>query len=340
MSTQDIASATAACVGIPSSNSVYLTKDGKISAIGERLKKAADFAGVDEKDLADSLVKIGVDDTPQGLQLLDSDMASADVLEQSLSVLATIPVLKRKAAVAILKGADPFKKDPPEQKPAIPVLQEGSLSEIVKALRDIYKMKDRELIELYDKERDMEVEQELNRRAKNQPFIILKGIQYEPGKEMIDIEQSVEQLKRARKGYTVPAWVPGIDSRIVRVYRITELNPEDRIVELCPICGEILYKGYCSKCELNFSGVDDDSRAYVKLVAACEKFNAKSHSDRKALHASSTKGLGDLRTTWPSIAPTFEELKLTNNLPRLRMIKNIPATQVADPFHVSGNRSY
>jgi hypothetical protein len=134
--------------------------------------------------------------------------------------------------------------------------------------------------------------------------------------------------------------IPGKDKKIVRVYRITELNPDDRIVELCPICGEILYKGYCSKCELDFSGVGDDERSYVKLISNSEKFNARSHSDRKAVHASASKGLEDLRTTWPSIAPTFDDLKLTNSLPKLRMIKNIPATQVADPFHVSGNRSF
>jgi hypothetical protein len=134
--------------------------------------------------------------------------------------------------------------------------------------------------------------------------------------------------------------IPGKDKKIVRVYRITELNPDDRIVELCPICGEILYKGYCPKCELDFSGVGDDERSYVKLISNSEKFNAKSHSDRKAVHASASKGLEDLRITWPSIAPTFDDLKLTNSLPKLRMIKNIPATQVADPFHVSGNRQF
>jgi len=350
MSTQDNASAIAPSVDVsqiqPSSgNSVYLSKDGAISSIGERVKKASEFTGVTEKDLFECLKKIGIDDTPQGLQMLDSDIASADVLEKEITVFSLIPTLKRKAAVAILKGTDPFKKDPPEKKPSMPVVSvEGNaLSEVVKALRDIYKMKDKELLELYNKERDqLDVEQELDRRVKHQPFIILRGDKCELGKETpdLDIEASLDQLRRARRGYTVPSMVPIGENKVARVYRITELNPDDRIVEMCPICGEILYKGYCPKCELDFSGVDDDSRAYVKLVVNCEKFDVKCHSDRKAVHASASKNLANLRTTWPSISPTFDDLKATNSLPKLRMIKNMPAVQVADPFHVSGNRNF
>ena len=78
----------------------------------------------------------------------------------------------------------------------------------------------------------------------------------------------------------------------------------------------------------------------MKLVVNCEKFNVKSHSDRKAVHASASKNLSDMRITWPSISPTFDDLKATNSLPKLRMIKNMPAVQVADPFHVSGNRAF
>jgi hypothetical protein len=321
-----------------STTQVYLSKAGKVSPIGERVKKVSEFSGIDEKEIFDSLTKVGIDDTDEGLKLLNSDIASVEVLEQELSVLVRMPVLKRKAAIAILKGNDPFKKDPPERK--VNVVAPDAIAELARALRDIHKMKNEELIKLYDIERDLEVEQELNRRAKSQPFVILTGEQYEPGKEMIDITLSCEQLRRAGKGYTVPSMIPGPDKKIVRVYRITELNPDDRIVELCPVCGDILYKGYCPKCELNFSGVADDERAYVSLVVHCEKFNRSSHSDRKAVHASASKGLEDLKTTWPSIAPTFEDLKLTNSLPKLRMIKNIPATQVADPFHVSGHRSF
>jgi hypothetical protein len=349
MATQDVVSATAACVGTPvqissestsenSTTQVYLSKAGTLSSIGERVKKVSEFSGIDEKEIFDSLTKVGIDDTDEGLKLLNSDIASVEVLEQELSVLVRMPVLKRKAAIAILKGNDPFKKDPPERK--VNVVAPDAIAALTKALRNIGNMSDQELIDLYDRERDLSVEQEIDKRAKHQPVVILTGVMYEPGKEQIDLELTCDQLKRARKGYTIPSMIPGKDKKIVRVYRITELNPDDRIVELCPICGEILYKGYCPRCELDFSGIPDDERAYVSLIVHCEKFNRSSHSDRKAVHASASKNLENLKTTWPSIAPTFEDLKLTNSLPKLRMIKNIPATQVADPFHVSGHRSF
>ena len=315
------------------------------SELGKRVSKVASMLGMPTKIIEEKLTGSGVKDNEYGIKLLESSVVT---IEDIVRVLSTIPGyehdLSLRAAASILKGQDPFSKEPVNiVGPATDATVTPTATVLVNALKElrtIAQMKDRELLELYDKNREIEVEQELNRRAKNQPFVILRGERYEPGKEIISIDESMEQLKRAHKGYTVPTMVPGVDGKVVRVYRITELNPEDRIVELCPICGEILYKGYCSKCELNFAGVQDDERAYVHMIALSSNFNAKSHSDRKAIHASASKGLEDLRVTWPSIAPTFDDLKLTNNLPKLRMIKNIPAVQVADPFHVNGNRSY
>jgi hypothetical protein len=322
-----------------SSNSTTIVKYVKgDSPLFLRAQKVAELTGVDVQEILEFLQKIGIDDTEQGIQLLDSDVASAETLETEFSVFTKVPTLKRKAAVAILKGSNPFGRAPEDKK--VPVVNVDAIADALKAHRNIAQMKDRELIEIYDKDRDFEVEQELNRRAKGQRFVVLNGEKYEPGKEAIDIETSTELLKKIRKGFVVPTVIPGKDNKFFPVYRITELNPEDRIVELCPICGEILYKGYCDKCQVNFSGVGEDERAYVKLIVACEHFNSKSFSDRKAVHASASKGLEDLMITWPSIRPTFEELKLAGNLPKLRMIKNIPTEPVADPFHVSGHRTF
>jgi hypothetical protein len=311
------------------------------SELMNRARKAGEILEIPPKVIMETLNSNGIRDNQYGIKLLESATVT---LEDLMSALAKIQWtgggknrnLALKAAVIVLKGQDPFGAPP-----KVEVTKgDTSLYSALQGLRTISQMKDVELIELYDKSRDIEIEEELDRRAKHKNFVILSDEEHELGREKINIELTCEQLRKSRKGYTVPSMIPGKDKKIVRVYRITELNPDDRIVELCPICGEILYKGYCSKCELDFSGVGDDERSYVKLISNSEKFNARSHSDRKAVHASASKGLEDLRTTWPSIAPTFDDLKLTNSLPKLRMIKNIPATQVADPFHVSGNRSF
>jgi len=322
-----------------------VTPDKEKSELGKRVAKVAEMLGTHTKIIEERLTESGVKDNEYGIKLLESSVVSIeDIVRVLEKIVGHEQRFSLKAAASILKGQDPFAKATVEIGNTASGNYANSTAVVLvnalKDLRTISQMKDRELLELYDIDREVEVEQELNRRSKNQPFVILQGESYFPGKEIINIADSMEQLKRARKGYTIPTLVPGTNGKVVRVYRITELNPDDRIVELCPICGDILYKGYCSKCELNFAGVQDDERAYVKLVTSSGNFNAKSHSDRKALHASASKGMVDLRVTWPSIAPTFDDLKLTNNLPRLRMIKNIPAVQVADPFHVSGNRSY
>jgi hypothetical protein len=114
---------------------------------------------------------------------------------------------------------------------------------------------------------------------------------------------------------------------------------QDRIVELCPICGDAMYKGFCDKCQLNFGNVGPDERAYVKLIVDKTGFDPRSLSDRKAVHASASKGLSDLRLTWPCTAYLFDELKLTNDLPRLRIMSSKPSS-VADPFFNNGSRAF
>lgn len=305
--------------------------------INARVERASSLFNVSQSEISGFLLDIGVENSDEGFKLLESEVASDDILYNELSSkFPDKPILKRKATVAILKGKDPYKNDPPKKTP--PVVDMEKIAEALKPHRNVSQLKDRELIEMYDKERDEQIEVELNKRAKGQRFVVLKKEKYEPGKEAVDIEETTELLKRSRRMVN-PSFIPGSDGKVVPVYRITDLNVEDRIVEICPMCGEVLYKGYCEKCQLNFSSVEDDERAYINLIAHCESFNNKSYSDRKAVYASAIKGLEDLKVTWPSIWPTFQELKNVGNLPKLRMLKNMPS-QVLDPFHASGNRSY
>jgi hypothetical protein len=175
----------------------------------------------------------------------------------------------------------------------------------------------------------------------------LKG-KGEDGKDPIDIENSLDILKRARKMVT-PSFLPmGSDGAVSPIYPILSLNIQDRIIDICPICGESLFKGYCMKCQMNLGGVGgignvgigDDERAYMKLVSDSENFNKDAYADRKALYVSAISGLENLKKTWPSLIQKFEELKMTNSLPKLRVIVSRPSTVVKDPFFQDGNRSF
>lgn len=229
-------------------------------------------------------------------------------------------------------------------KPKMPSLEASQGTELTQVellarlMKDIHQLKDRELLDLYIREREYDVEQELHRRAKNQHWVVLKTGPNEPGKEAINVEASLDLLRSARRR-TNPTMFP-VGSAVVPVYRITELNLNDRMIELCPICGASLCRGYCEKCALNFSGVGDLEKGYVHMIAQSESFDRKSFSDRRAVWVSAGKGLEDLYKTWPSIIKKFEEAKATDTLPRLKIIESRPSAQVADPFHVSGHRQY
>lgn len=310
-------------------------------SFSDRVSKVSEILNVPSSTVSEILKKEGLEDTPSGISLLN---ASTTTVEDLIEILRTgIPEAKKlqiKAAASALKGDDPLQKNPePRVVNAVTTDQLAQpLMEFLKNSKPIQQWSDKELLERYAEKREYEVEQELNLRSKNQTFIILLAGKHEPGKEAIDIEASLELLKSARKR-TNPTMIHHGET-VVPVYRIAELNLQDRIMEICPICGQFLWKGYCEKCQVNFASVGDDERAYVKLISDSDRFNAGSFSDRKQLIASASKGIDDLKTTWPSIIKKFDELKLTGNLPRLRIVANRPSSTVADPYFQDGNRAF
>jgi len=329
--------------------------------LGDRVQKAAEILQIEVEKIEQALDCLGIEVGDEfSEKLIDAETTTEAMIQQRLVDFlghgVTHPSKAQKtarlaAAVAILKDRDPFKKDEPGQVVSLTDPSKSTGNQLVETVvkhldeaRPISQLKDRELLERYVQVRDFEMEQELSRRAKNQPFIVLKeNGKHEPGKEPIDVDASMDLLKSARKGRTNPTIVPyGADKdKVANVYRITELNLDDRKVEICPICGETLYKSYCEKCTLNWSSVDKDSRAYAWLVAKeSEQFRKDSYADRKALHASAVKGIEDLEKTWPSMSKAYRERKEADDLPKLVLIENRPSRQVADPFHVAGNRQW
>lgn len=314
-----------------------------------RAEQAAEILNIKSEEVLEMLSRIGINNSDMGLRLLDAWTTNEGDLVAMLAHAKEHakgdPLLKEKAAAAVLKGRDPFVVEEPgvieDQKSQSGNTVAEAIVKTIQGNRPYEQWKDRELLETYDKDRDMEIEDVLHRRAKCQPFIILKeNGTTNPGDEPIDIEESLEMLHAARRGRKNPTIYP-VGEVVKNVYKITELNIDDRVTELCPLCGEALYRGYCSSCEIQFKGIDDDARAYLRLIAESDNYvNVKSFSDRKALIASAMEGLDDLRKTWPSVSKMFDELKLTNSLPQLRIIQNLPRSQKADPFYQSGNRSY
>ena len=322
-----------------------------LTTITARFSKAAESLKLQECDLPlfkKLLSDVGIEEDDSGLKYLNSSMVTLEDLVETFKVAYEAKgKFCIKAAATYLKGKDPFAEDLPEVvKPATPEAHNttavDAIVQFIQGNKPIGQMTDTELLALWEKNRDEQTETELHRRAKGQAFVVLKAGTNTPGKEEIDTEYTLEMLKSARKRNN-PSIIPYRDNTFASVYKISELNLNDRVIETCPICGEILWKGYCEKCNSNFAGVGDDERAYVKLIVDSGNFQATSVSDRKAVVVSAAKGIEDLKMTWPSIFKKFEELKLTGNLPKLRRIANRPAqvpADIQDPFHVSGKRQF
>lgn len=302
-------------------------------SFSDRVSESSELLSVNTTDLVSDLEKSGITSDSTGESLLD---APTTTIEDLVCVMEKgcangIPNLKLKAAASILKGNSLAERKIPESQNKMPVIkaeeEKKTFAELLKEQRPIANWSDYELIERYAKEREHRIEQELNKRAKQQNFVVLKEGKFDPGKEEIDIDATLDLLKNARKR-TNPSTIPH-GNKFVQVYKITELNFDDRIIEFCPICNETLYKGFCEKCMSNFQGVGDDERAYVKLIVDSGNFSADSIADRRHMIISAKKGLEDLKITWPSLVKEFDELKLINNLPKLRLILNRPSTTIA-----------
>jgi hypothetical protein len=316
--------------------------------VESRVVKAAGILSIPsdefQKVVTDTL---GLEPDDFGVQILDADTTNEDFIYTALgSVLLTgekkYSELKLKAVAAILKGRDPFAKREEclvfsrtmDAATVMPTTEGQALAGMLQALRTPDQMKDRELLEAYSNDSEHNIEQELLKRSNGQHFVVLQD-GTEEGKQVIDIEATLELLKRTRK-ITVPSMLPHPQdpSKIIEVYRISQLNPEDNIVELCPFCDEVMYKGYCQKCNANFAAVGDEERAYVRLASEAETFDVKSASDRRALMVDAAKGVETLKQNWPGVWIRFRELKMTGELPKLRKLRVLPRSLKADPFGV------
>lgn len=341
-----------------------------LSTIESRVKEASKVLKVAEDSFQSTLrCAFGLELNEEGLKLLDAQTTTEQIIIETLSnsyvfigiagkggesIQLNAPLFKLKllAVAAILKGRDPFaKKEEPIQTTTIvnnvtPIkdntvgmdISTGKLIELSRSLKDPKQMKDRELLELYNEERDYEVGQEIHNRSKFQYVIVFLPGQEGKVKKEIDIELSLDLLKRSRRMVN-PSIIKQGDN-IVNVYRIPELDPEDQIFEICPICGEITCKNYCEHCGSDFSATGEDEKIFISLISKMDSFDKKSLSDRRAVLVSAGKGLADLKVTWPKVAREYDKLKLTGDLPKLKKIKTLPSSKPADPFNVSGNRSF
>lgn len=208
---------------------------------------------------------------------------------------------------------------------------ESKLEQLINNMKPIANWSDDELLHSYiETERD-DLEAELQRRSKGRRFVVLID---EQGVD-IDVPATLVMLKKARKN-DIPDMIKSPDGKVTFIYRVEEIHYTNRLRHECPFHEDsILFDDYCSQCEINFDGIELESRQLLRLISASV---ALSDMDKKNLVQSVRSNKTTLPSMYPRVFKEFNDLKLTGNLPslvRLEKPKTSNQHRKADPFSIS-----
>lgn len=310
-----------------------------------RIAESSKILGIPRSILKKTLQEIGVTADDSGAALLQSTAVTVDYLEHELSAALQentkqkIPALKVRVASDVLKNGSVAEKEAQKEK-EVELIKEKipgkefteTIAQLIGAQRPIKNWKDEELLTSYAETRDEEIALELNRRANGHPFIVLQSGETASETAKINISVSMDLLKRARKNIVQNSIA--VEGGPVPVYKINELDPQSLTAEVCPVCGERdLYRGYCDKCMISFENVSEEEKAFIYLVVRQGLISKDSLSDKQAILKLAAEGIDSLRKQWPTVSKTFDQLKASDDLPKLKRRRSTPA-QFKDPFNV------
>lgn len=309
-----------------------------------RIAESSKILGIPRSILKKTLQEIGITADDSGIKILQSNAVTVDYLEHELSTALQesankkVPAIKVRVASDILKNGseaekeEKVKADQEAIKEKIPGKEfTETVAQLLVAQRPIKNWKDEELLTNYAESRDEDIALELNRRANGHPFIVLHTGETASETAKINIAVSLDLLKRARKNIVQSSIA--VEGGPVPVYKINELDPQSLTAEVCPICGERdLYRGYCDKCMISFENIPEDAKAFIHLVVKEGLISRDSLSDKQAILKLATEGMDSLRKQWPTVSKLFDQLKASDDLPKLKRRRSTPA-QFKDPFN-------
>lgn len=300
----------------------------------ERIEKASKYLDITTKKLTSILKNEGIDD----IELLDANTTTFIDMECILteSNNGKAPRLKIKMASSILKGDDPL-ADKKEEIRELPNKKSDSsvLADLIKSQRPLPQRSDEEILKEYITTDREDLESELQRRAKNRPFVIMK----EDSKNEVDIDASLVMLKKARKEI-IPSSYQTANKKLIRIYKIEEYHKDNRVRNDSPIRpGVTLFDGFCPVSNQNFTKVSDSARKMLRLIY--NDLGEQSRLDETRLvEVAENEGVEGLGKIFPEIYETYLNWKETDNLPSLKVLAPLESKK-ADPFHIKNNhRTY
>jgi len=303
--------------------------------LSERVSKASELSKVSIEHLLEKLELLGIEDNDHAISLLESESAPEDVLKEGLKDLG-LPVIILNAVIKILKHGDVSAEKEYVASPINEAIKEQEAIRSSKSLEEVFsnvmasnkpisQYSDEELVTKYATTGDGELEAELIKRAKGSRFIA--SPYKEGGVDEIDVPATLRLLKKARRGEVFPSEFVDESGKMFRIFSVQEFSPEGRVVEMSPLSPKTaLFDGYCSATSINFSGITDDCRAFMRIVldqteAKGAGYQLSASDKRDLISVARSKGIGSLKVMYPDLAVVFDEMKSIDDLPRLKKLR-------------------
>jgi len=288
------------------------------NVLTKRVEEASKVMKITEDAVWTGLAQIGIEKgDADALALLDAE-TTTEKDAQGATVFGGVPVVRFKAGWAALKGQKA------DAKPADPrPLKLGKVAEWT----------DQDLIAAYGVDCDSRIADELDRRAKAQPFVIFN----EDG--TVCASATGELLRSARR-LTRDQRMPEtylVEGSLRRVCRAGEF-PQNWMEE-CPLHADTtLVNGYCDKCQLHWTKVPMEARVVARLaVGMGEVKKGMTSAERAAFVLDLEENGAASLLRVPAIRLKHDEAKENNQLPILRR-RVSKDSRGKDPFYA--HRTY
>jgi hypothetical protein len=196
---------------------------------------------------------------------------------------------------------------------------------LIDRITPIGQYSDKQLLDKYGVDCDLSVETELKVRSEQRCCIVFNE------DDTINKEISLKLLREARRR-EIPSTYKDKSNKVYRVYRVGQF-PE-QIYTRCPVTGSILFDGYCDALGVSWDIPIEALQFIAVLVNEGVEVNALTARDLQKEFVKN--GMDGLKSVFPKIATTFEELKEIGELPNLKA-RLSARDAVQDPF---GSKRY
>ena len=202
-----------------------------------------------------------------------------------------------------------------------------TMHEIVKTLRHVGQLSNKELLESYkENPNNSVVESELQKRSKDGNCIAFF-------KDEIDVDLSTSLIAKAKRGIKVPI----ILNKNGKIYRIRPVGKfPNEICDICPVTGAILFDDYSEKLGVTWD-IPLEVRKFVWLMND-QGVHIDAFVANNIQELYKNKGFDTLKSQYPKIAELFDDLSDINGLPTLKTLLSTEESKNIDPFR--GNRRF